>query len=194
MRIRTILTAAAAPAALAAILLGTAGQASAAVTAQGPTAAVLTASQKAEGTVRLIQHPDTDFQGSFWALDDVTHHQVVTGVVQAQDGTYSYDVTYDEQGTFTTNADLYHSHLQGDIPIANGAHGVMNGTGSVHVTGASQVPDMKYLKSLGNPAHISDVLAPGGGTIDPWHYTYNYKIPGTDFSAVQSDVLANNVP
>ncbi len=47
MRIRTILAAAAAPAALAAVLLGTAGQASAAVT-QGPAAAVLAASVKTQ--------------------------------------------------------------------------------------------------------------------------------------------------
>ena len=60
MRIRTILAAAAAPAALAAVLLGTAGQASAAVT-QGPAAAVLTANvqQTYTGKVSQTNVPDT---------------------------------------------------------------------------------------------------------------------------------------
>ena len=67
MRIRTILAAAAAPAALAAVLLGTAGQASAAVT-QGPAAAVLTASVK-QATYKMNVHQHavadtTNVQGS----------------------------------------------------------------------------------------------------------------------------------
>src|SRR5262245_4034348 len=58
MRIRTILAAAAAPAALAAILLGTAGQASAAVV--GPQASV-TASLQYAGRVTQTGVPDTTF-------------------------------------------------------------------------------------------------------------------------------------
>jgi hypothetical protein len=76
MRIRTILAAAAAPAALAAVLLGTAGQASAAVTAQGPAAAVLTASVKqAVYKMNVHQHgvsDTTDVQGSATLNNDPT--------------------------------------------------------------------------------------------------------------------------
>jgi hypothetical protein len=177
MRIRTILAAAAAPAALAAILLGTAGQASAATTA-------------VQGQVQLSQHADTDFSGQTWALDNVSQHQVVTNVTGGS-GNYSYDVTYDEQGTFTTQVGTYYGATT-PVTIQPNAHGVMNGTGSVHVTGASQVPDMKYLKGLGdNVSSISQTLAPGIGFagISNWHYDYNYKIPGTSFSAEQSDTV-----
>ena len=75
MRIRTILAAAAAPAALAAVLLGTAGQASAAVT-QGPAAAVLTASVK-QATYKMNVHQQavadtTNVQGSATRNNDPT--------------------------------------------------------------------------------------------------------------------------
>ena len=178
MRIRTILAAAAAPAALAAVLLGTAGQASAAVTQSG----------HAEGTIQLTQHADSDFSGRNWALDNFAQHQVITNIVQGQGGTYSYTVQYDDHGTFTTQTDNYVGATQ-IVQIPQGAHGVMDGTGTVTVTGASQVPDQKYLKGLdGSAVGESAVLAPGG-TITQWNYDYHYKIPGTDFSAEQSNTV-----
>jgi hypothetical protein len=179
MRIRTILAAAAAPAALAAVLLGTAGQASAAVTQSG----------HAEGTIQLTHNADSDFNNQTWAMDDFTQHQVVTNIVQDPTaGTYSYDVQYDVQGTFTTQLPNYVGSSK-TVTIPQGAHGVMSGTGQVHVTGATNVPDQKYLKGLdGSAVGESTVLAPGG-SIQWNHYDYNYKIPGTSFSAEQSDTV-----
>ena len=53
---------------------------------------------------------------------------------------YSYDVQYDDHGTFVTqHARQYLASRYQSVPIPNGAHGVMSGTGSVHVTGATQV-------------------------------------------------------
>jgi hypothetical protein len=178
MRIRTILAAAAAPAALAAVLLGTAGQASAAVTQ----------SAHAEGTIQLTQNADSDFSGQTWALDNFAQHQVITNIVQTGK-TYSYDVKYDLHGTFTTQVSNYVGHSNPSVAIPLGAHGVMDGSGQVHVTDATQVPDQKYLKALdGSTASESAVLAPGG-SIQWNHYDYNYKIPGTSFSAEQSDTV-----
>jgi hypothetical protein len=179
MRIRTILAAAAAPAALAAVLLGTAGQASAAVTQ----------SAQAEGTIQLTQHADTDFSGQTWALDDFAQHQVVTNIVQDQGtGKYSYTVQYDDHGTFTTQTASYVGYSK-TVAILKGAHGVMSGTGTVTVTGATQVPDQKYLQGLdGSSVSESQVLAPGGH-INTWNYDDSYKIPGTSFSAEQSNTV-----
>jgi hypothetical protein len=185
MRIRTILAAAAAPAALAAVLLGTAGQASAAVSQSGHT----------DTTIQLSQHADTDFYNNTWALDNFSHHEVVSNVQKDGPDTFSYDVQYDDHGTFVANQEQYiGSHYQPvPIPGGVGAHGVMSGTGSVHVTGATQVPDQKYLKGLSGDFGITATLAPTG-TIQTWHYDYQYKIPGTSFTAEQSDVAAQNVP
>ena len=92
MRIRTILAAAAAPAALAAVLLGTAGQASAAVT-QGPAAAVLAASVKTQ-TYQANTHQhrladttsvDTNLAGNATINNDgraVRQHRAGLGVRQ----------------------------------------------------------------------------------------------------------------
>ena len=179
MRIRTILAAAAAPAALAAVLLGTAGQASAAVTP----------SAHAEGTILLTKHADSDFSGQTWALDNFAQHQVITKIVRGQDGKYSYTVQYHDLGLFTTQTNSYVGATK-TVPISKGAHGVMDGTGTVTVTGASQVPDQKYLKGLdGGAVDESAVLAPGGGTITQWNYDYHYKILGTHFSAEQSNTV-----
>ena len=113
MRIRTILAAAAAPAALAAVLLGTAGQASAAVT-QGPPAAVLTANvqQTYTGKVSQTGVPDTTFGGNagrateysdngpVWASDDITRNITVT-----PSGPGLWTVTFVENGTYNAFAD-----------------------------------------------------------------------------------------
>ena len=150
----------------------------------------VTQSAHVEGTIQLTHNADSDFQNQTWALDNFTQHQVVTNIKQVN-GLYSYDVQYDVHGTFTTQADLYHGQTN-DVTIQRGAHGVMDGTGTVHVDGAIQVPDQKYLKGLdGSTAGESAVLAPGAPTDQPqWiHYDYNYKIPGTSFSAEQSDTV-----
>jgi hypothetical protein len=75
MRIRTILAAAAAPAALAAVLLGTAGQASAAVNPQAPAAAVTASVKQAVYKLNVHQHgvaDTTDVQGSATLNNDPT--------------------------------------------------------------------------------------------------------------------------
>ena len=177
MRIRTIVAAAAVPAALAAVLLATAGQAGAAVTQ----------STHAEGTIQLTQHADSDFSGQTWALDNYAQHQVITNIVQTGN-TYSYTVQYDAHGTFTTQVPDYVGAWK-TVTIPQGAHGVMDGTGTVTVTGANQIPDQKYLKSLdGSSPGESAVLAPGG-RITSWNYDYHYKIPGTSFVAEQSNTV-----
>ena len=177
MRIRTILAAGAAPAALAAVLVSTAGQASAAVTQ----------SANPQGTIQLTQHDDSDFSGQNWALDNITQHQVITNIVQTG-STYSYTVQYDDHGTFTTQVPSYVG-ASSIVGIPQGAHGVMDATGTVTVTGATQIPDQKYLNSLaGSNPDESTVLAPGG-QIGQWNYDYHYKIPGTSFVAEQSNNL-----
>ena len=115
MRIRIIpvLAAAAAPAALAGVLLGTAGQASAAV-AQSPAAAVLTASVQKTYTGKVSQTgvPDTTFGGNagpateysdygpVWASDDITRNITVTPA-----GQNLWTVTFVENGTYHAFAD-----------------------------------------------------------------------------------------
>ena len=178
MRIRTILAAGAAPAALAAVLVSTAGQASAAVTQ----------SANPQGTIQLTQHDDSDFSGQIWALDNITQHQVITNIQKdPQTGTYSYTVQYADHGTFTTQVSNYVGYLNPNVAIPQGAHGVMDATGTVTVTGATRLPDQGYLNSLaGSNPDESTVLAPGG-QIGQWTYDYHYKIPGTNFVAEQSN-------
>jgi hypothetical protein len=115
MRIRIIpvLAGAAAPAALAGVLLGTVGQASAAA-AQGPAAAVLTANvqQTYTGKVSETGVPDTTFGGNagnateysdygpVWASDDITRNITVTPA-----GSGLWTVTFVENGTYHAFAD-----------------------------------------------------------------------------------------
>lgn len=115
MRIRIIpvLAAAAGPAALAGVLLGTAGQASAAVT-QSSAAAVLTASVQHTYTGQVSQTgvPDTTFSsnagpatvssayGPVWASDDITRNITVTPAGQGL-----WTVTFVENGTYHAFAD-----------------------------------------------------------------------------------------
>jgi hypothetical protein len=108
MRIRTILAAAAAPAALAAVLLGTAGQASASVAAP----AVLTASVQSQ-KVTAVTHqngvqdttsgtatsnPGTG-DGPVWAYDNVTKQFAVTQTPDKPAGYYTIVETV--HGSFT---------------------------------------------------------------------------------------------
>ena len=108
MRIRTILAAAAAPAALAAVLLGTAGQASAAVTHDSAAAV----QQTYTGKVSETGVPDTTFGGNagsateysdngpVWASDDITRNITVTPA-----GPGLWTVTFVENGTYNAFAD-----------------------------------------------------------------------------------------
>ena len=112
MRIR-ILAAAAAPAALAGVLLGTAGQASAAVTA--PTAAVTAqVGQTKTYTAKITQTgvPDTTFSnnagdatvnsgyGPVWAQDDIARNITISPA-----GPGLWTVTFVENGTYHAFAD-----------------------------------------------------------------------------------------
>src|SRR5215813_7892854 len=115
MRIRTILTAAAAPAALAAILLGTAGQASAQVAPPAqvaPAQAALTASAKqatisanthvhnvADTTNVSGDHTGTSDNGPVWAYDNLERKITAT-----QTGTDTWAVRIDSQGSFNAIA------------------------------------------------------------------------------------------
>jgi hypothetical protein len=116
MRIRTILAASAAPAALAVVLLGTAGQASAATTP-----AMLTASVQ-QGTVHAVTHSpahnDTTSgpaypavgalqsspSGPVWAVDNMTEQFTVVPVSGQADGA-NYQVTIGVTGSFKGFAD-----------------------------------------------------------------------------------------
>jgi len=112
MRIRTILAAAAAPAGLAAVLLGTAGQASASVAP-----AVLTASvqqQTVKAVTHSSAHTDTTSgsvtgalrsspSGPAWAVDNMTEQFTVVPV-SGPNGA-NYQVTIDVTGSFKGFAD-----------------------------------------------------------------------------------------
>jgi len=112
MRIRTILAAAAAPAALAAVLLGTAGQASAVT--QGPAAALPTVNVQQTYTAKVSQTgvPDTTFgsnagkatessdSGPVWAADNITRNITIT-----PSGPGQWTVTFVENGQYNAFAD-----------------------------------------------------------------------------------------
>jgi hypothetical protein len=145
MRIRTILTAAAAPAALAAILLGTAGQASAQVAP--PAQAALTASVKqatisanthvhnvADTTNVSGDHTGTSDNGPVWAYDDLERKITAT-----QTGTDTWDVRIDSQGSFNAIA----NPLDGNVWTGGNGGSV---TGSVNYTVTStKTPDAKNI-------------------------------------------------
>jgi hypothetical protein len=111
MRIRTILAAAAAPAALAAILLGTAGQASAAT---GPSQFVTHINQHPDTTSLLPGYPvagqDASLPypgyGSVWAFDNVTAKLTPVPVQPtAANGYANWQVFYETTGSFHGFAD-----------------------------------------------------------------------------------------
>jgi hypothetical protein len=145
MRIRTILTAAAAPAALAAILLGTAGQASAQVAP--PAQAALTASVKqatisanthvhnvADTTNVSGDHTGTSDNGPVWAYDNLERKITAT-----QTGTDTWAVRIDSQGSFNAIA----NPLDGNVWTGGNGGSV---TGSVNYTVTStKTPDAKNI-------------------------------------------------
>jgi len=164
MRIRIIpvLAAATAPAALAGLLLGTAGQASAAVT-QGPAAAVLTANVQHTYTGQISQTgvPDTTFGGNagpatvssdygpVWAWDDITRNITVTPA-----GSGLWTVTFVENGTYNAFADP-----NSGLPWSN--TGNMHGTVSYTVTSATP-PNMANL-----PASLPGMVDQSGNQVMP---------------------------
>jgi hypothetical protein len=139
MRIRTILAAAAAPAALAAVAFGTAGQASAATTTH---AAVLTAATKATGSTTC---GSTEPAGGGQVIGSVT------GNLDVPAGTYCYvqwgevtgnvsveGVLTSTAGTFDRNVSVsgpgsqlwfnnYPSHIKGNLSVT-GSSGAWNGS------------------------------------------------------------------
>jgi hypothetical protein len=145
MRIRTILAAAAAPAALAAILLGTAGQASAQVAP--PAQAALTASVKqatisanthvhnvADTTNVSGDHTGTSDNGPVWAYDNLERKITAT-----QTGTDTWAVRIDSQGSFNAIA----NPLDGNVWTGGNGGSV---TGSVNYTVKStKTPDAKNI-------------------------------------------------
>jgi hypothetical protein len=155
MRIRIIpvLAAAVAPAALAGVLLGTVGQASAAAT-QGPAAAVLTANvqQTYTGKVSETGVPDTTFGGNagpateysdngpVWASDDITRNITVTPA-----GSGLWTVTFVENGT-------YHGFADPNTGLPWSNTGNMHGTVSYTVASATP-PNMGKL-----PASLPGVV------------------------------------
>ena len=162
MRIRIIpvLAAATAPAALAGLLLGTAGQASAAVT-QGPAAAVLTANVQHTYTGQISQTgvPDTTFGGNagpatvssdygpVWAWDDITRNITVTPA-----GSGLWTVTFVENGTYNAFADPNNGSTWTNT-------GNMHGTVSYTVTSATP-PTMGNL-----PASLQGVVDKNGPVV-----------------------------
>jgi hypothetical protein len=188
MRIRTILAAAAAPAALAAVLLGTAGQASAAVT-QGPAAAVLTANvhQTYTGKISQTSVPDTTNVGGgatdnndslkygpigpVWALDDITRNVQVTPAGPGQ-----WTVSFVENGK-------YHAFADPNTAAAWQNDGNMHGTISYTVA-SDQAPNMTALAQADGPAvvdgavhghgFILNLLFPNAPVVSYGPYSYQY--------------------
>jgi hypothetical protein len=178
MKIRTILAAAVAPAALAAVLLGTAGQASASVAAP----AVLTASVQSQ-KVTAVTHqngvPDTTSStatsdpgtgfGPVWAHDNVTKQFAIT-----QTSPNHYTIVETVHGSFTA----FSSPNTGD-PINNTAinvTGSIDGTNTFYVV-SSVAPDPSLLPSQ-SPAdmHTGDMISA----------LFGGQQPSTDASYVDS--------
>jgi hypothetical protein len=166
MRTRTILAAAAAPAALAAVLLGTAGQASAQVVSQ-PTSAVLTASVKqAVYKLNVHQHAVADTTdhagdgtinndsslygpiGPVWAFDNMERQFTATSL-----GGDQWAVTQTITGTYNAFADP-NTGAKLDKPVT----GPISATLSYTVTSTTPPVDL--------PAQLDDVA---GGAGAQWH-------------------------
>jgi len=162
MRIRTILAAAAAPAALAAVLLGTAGQAGAAIT-QGSAAAVLTANVQRTYTAKVSQTgvPDTTFgsnagnatvssdNGPVWASDNITRNITIT-----PSGPDQWTVTFVENGQYNAFAD----------PNTGNA---WTGTGNMHGTVSYTVASHSAPITANLPASLPGMVDPSGNQVVP---------------------------
>jgi hypothetical protein len=165
MRIRTILAAAAAPAALAAVLLGTAGQASAATTVKPVTVTANT---------HLNNHPDTTDHcvglikdDCVWGYDNATEKFTLVQDLNADPSGHTWQVTMDYVGSFHGFAD----------PSGANAGAALDSTGSVKgIIYFTVTSDAKP-----NPANL-----PGQSASDA-HLTDNIKaLFGNDQSTVVS--------
>jgi hypothetical protein len=166
MRIRTIIATAAAPAALAAVLLGTAGQASAATTAKPVTVTANT---------HLNNHPDTTnacgvgLIGSdcVWAYDNATEKFTL---VQQPDG--SWLVAVDYVGSF-------HGFADPNTGAALDSNGSVKGTITFTVTSDATPNPSRLPGQSASDAHLTDnikalfggnALVSGGDV-----YTFSYQ-------------------
>ena len=198
MRIRTILAAAAAPAALAAVLLGTAGQASAAVT-QGPAAAVLAASVKTQ-TYQANTHQhrladttsvDTNLAGNatinndgrqygnigpVWAFDNMERQLSATdnGVVTdpASPGLHEYSVRIASVGSY----DAFASPITGLVMTG---HGPVSGWVDFTVYSATPPSGVNLPAQLDTQDHSSAIVQKWFGSAAQVtggnHYHFEYK-------------------
>lgn len=206
MRIRTILAAAAAPAALAAVLLGTAGQASAAVVS--PQASISAqASQTYTGKVSQTGVPDTtngpdsvntpDYGfGPVWSNDNITRNIQVT-----PNGPGHWTVTFVENGQYNafadpntkgpwTNTGQMHGTVSYDVASLDApsmsALGAANGPGAVDANGVPVISQPGQQVALPVTVHghgfILNLLFPNNTGISGGPYSYHYTqvedVPG----------------
>ena len=186
MRIRIILAAAAAPAALAAVLLGTAGQASAAV--KPPTATIVASTHvtgvpdTTVGSVDTGRYEDANGQitdnparsafGPVWAIDNVTDKWQVKPL-----GNGAYQVDRQVIGTFAAFAQPYAGPVAPLFPSE--VDGQMNGTNSYVVYSANgpQPQKLPAEEPTGTTSHdqlmqlFPDATKITGG--DTWVFAYH---------------------
>jgi hypothetical protein len=198
MRIRTILAAAAAPAALAAILLGTAGHASAAVNAKPVTYSASAHEQNVDDTTigGLPGHATTDSPGGpVWAQDNIERKLTAT---QNSNGTWAVQIT--SQGTYAASA----NPLDGK---SWDGHGSFNGFVNYTVAAGTPAPVGTNLPAqLPNDLRSADIVAqwfglqPGSPDVvaaypNGVHYTFDYngiQVP-TDIADTATALTANGV-
>jgi hypothetical protein len=161
MRIRTILAAAAAPAALAAVLLGTAGQASAATTTQ-------------VAHVQLANNPDSGVSGQNWALDNVNRTFTVTPVT-GRANTYNVQVT--DEGTWNAIAGAP-APLDGSATTAMGSE-------SGHFSGGATFTVFSPNGGASEANLHAALNQPGNGVIK---VDYNVT-PGVTYSQLVQDLF-----
>jgi hypothetical protein len=182
MRIRTILAAAAAPAALAAVLLGTAGQASAAVNAKPVTySANAHEANVADTTIGgLPGHATTDSPGGpVWANDNIERKLTATQIGT----TNQWNVQISSQGSYAASA----NPLDGSAWNGNGSfNGYVN-----YVVTSDHAPNGALLPAqLDNTLHSADIVAKWFGLPDTsnvqsgnYYFDYNSVQVPTDISA-----------
>jgi hypothetical protein len=193
MRIRTILAAVAAPAALAGVLLGTAGQASAAV-AQPTQAALTTSVKQLTYSANAHQHDvaDTTFGnvadlpgsvtqpsdgGPIWAHDNLERKLTATDAgVEQNTGRHIYDVLVSSQGSYSAFA----SPIDGKPFNGNGP---VSGWVKFTVYSATPPSGANLPAQLGPDDHSSSLVQKwfgAAGTVtggDQYHFEYK-GIPG----------------
>jgi hypothetical protein len=177
MRIRTILAAAAAPAALAAVLLGTAGQASAAVNAKPVTySANAHEANVADTTIGgLPGHATTDSPGGpVWANDNIERKLTAT---QLDPTAHTWSVQISSQGSY----DAIANPLDGS---AWNCHGSFNGYVNYTVTSVTPPNGANLPAQLPNTLHSADIVAMWfgqpdtsnvGASVNGVNYSFDYN-------------------